>query len=218
MSITPEVTVATICEGFGRDRTRLLDILQSVQRQLGHVGEAAVDALAGELAMPRVDVAGVVSFYSFLSGKPRGRIVIRLCNDVPDRMLGSDQVGESLEEELGIRFGETTPDGLFGLEHASCIGMSDQAPAALFNDVVVPNLGPGAARRLVREIRQHAWLRRGQRPPVLPTSAVSWCASTATARTRTTWCARRSRTTCAGPARSSSPSARPTPASPRRLR
>ncbi len=60
-----------------------------------------------------------------------------------------------LEEELGIRFGETTADGLFSLEHASCIGMSDQAPAAMFNDVVVPSLGPGAARRLVREIRQH---------------------------------------------------------------
>jgi len=154
MLMTPEATVAAICEGFGHDRTRLLDILQSVQRQLGHVGEAAVDALAADLGIPRVDVAGVVSFYSFLSASPRGHIVIRLCDDVPDRMLGADQVGCGLVEELGIQFGETTADGLFTLEHASCIGMSDQAPAALFNDVVVPKLGPGAARRLVREIRQ----------------------------------------------------------------
>ena len=155
MTITAEETVAAICEGFGHDGTRLLDILQAVQLRLGHVGDGAVDALAAELGLARVDVAGVVSFYSFLTGKRRGRIVIRLCDDVPDRMLGADRVGAGLEEELGIRFGETTQDGLFTLEHASCIGMSDQAPAALFNDVVVPNLGPGAARRLVNEIRQH---------------------------------------------------------------
>jgi [NiFe] hydrogenase diaphorase moiety large subunit len=97
----------------------------------------------------------VVSFYSFLRSEPRGRVVIRLCNDVPDMMVGAEKVAEGLEEELGIRFGETTPDGGFSLEWASCIGMSDQAPAALFNDVVVPNLGPGAARRLVRELRAH---------------------------------------------------------------
>lgn len=155
MTTTPHEAIATTCREFGHDRTRLLDILEAVERRLGHVPEAAVDAIAGELGMPRVDVAGVVSFYSFLSAAPRGRVVIRLCDDVPDRMLGAEQVGSGLEEELGIRFGETTADGLFTLEHTSCIGMSDQAPAALFNDVVVPSLGPGTARRLVREIRQH---------------------------------------------------------------
>ncbi len=155
MTKTVQETVATTCARFGHDRTRLLDILHAVQLQLGQVDEATVDAIATELVVPRVDVAGVVSFYSFLSSRPRGRVVIRLCNDVPDRMLGAGEVGAGLEEELGIRFGETTADGLFSLEHASCIGMSDQAPAAMFNDVVVPGLGPGAARRLVREIRQH---------------------------------------------------------------
>ncbi len=155
MTKTAEKAVAPICASFGHDRTRLLDILQTVQRQLGQVDEATIDEIAAELGVPRVDVAGVVSFYSFLSARPRGRVVIRLCNDVPDRMLGADQVGEGLEEELGIGFGETTADGLFSLEHAPCIGMSDQAPAAMFNDIVVPSLGPGTARRLVREIRQH---------------------------------------------------------------
>ena len=155
MPSTAATAVATICETFGHDRTRLLDILRAVERQIGFVPDAAVDALASELGMPRVDVAGVVSFYSFLSTEPRGRVVIRLCDDVPDRMQGADLVGAGLEEELGIRFGETTADGLFTLQHVSCIGMSDQAPAALFNDVVVPNLGPGTARRLVREVRSH---------------------------------------------------------------
>lgn len=155
MPNTAATTVASICETFGHDRTRLLDILRTVEREAGWVPDAVVDALASELGMPRVDVAGVVSFYSFLSTKPRGRVVIRLCDDVPDRLQGAELVGAGLQEELGIGFGETSADGLFTLEHASCIGMSDQAPAALFNDVVVPHLGPGTARRLVREIRSH---------------------------------------------------------------
>jgi [NiFe] hydrogenase diaphorase moiety large subunit len=191
MPTLPESTVAEVCGAFGHDRGRLLDILHSVQPRLGSVADATLDALAADLAMPRVDVAGVVSFYSFLSDRPRGQVVIRLCNDVPDRLLGADEVGAGLEEELGIHFGETTPDGLFSLEHASCIGMSDQAPAALFNDVVVPNLGPGTARRLVREIRQHLPASMGSALPGAPTSGACWCASMVTARTHTTWCARR---------------------------
>jgi len=155
MTTTAEQAAAAICAKHGDDRTRLLDILLAVQRRHGRLDDGIIDALAARLGIPRVDVAGVVSFYSFLGDEPRGRIVIRLCNDVPDLMVGADKVAEGLEEELGIRFGETTPDGRFTLEWASCIGMSDQAPAALFNDVVVPNLGPGAARRLVRELKLH---------------------------------------------------------------
>ena len=155
MSASLQEAIGPVCESFGRDRTRLLDILLAVQQRLGGIDERAIDAVAAELAIPRVDVAGVVSFYSFLAPGPRGRTVIRLCNDLPDLMMGAEGVAAGLEEELGIRFGETTPDGRFTLEWASCIGMSDQAPAALFGDVVVPRLTPGAARRLVAELRQH---------------------------------------------------------------
>jgi len=155
VTFNDEEALGAILGSYGHDRTRLLDILLAVQRRFGRVDDSLVDALAAQLGVPRVDVAGVVSFYSFLHDRPKGRIVIRLCNDVPDVLAGVERVAEGLEEELGIRFGETTPDGLFTLEWTSCIGLSDQAPGALFNEVPVPSLGPGAARRLVREIRQH---------------------------------------------------------------
>ena len=149
--MSPESTafVTGICESFGNDPTRLLDILLAVEAELGYVGGEAMDLIAETLDMPRVEVEGVVSFYAFLHSEPRGKVVIRLCDDVIDRMKGADRVAEGLEEELGIRFGETTADGRFTLEYASCIGMSDQAPAALVNDVVVPRLGSeqGAAGR-----------------------------------------------------------------------
>ncbi len=154
MSANLQEAIGPVCESFGHDRTRLLDILLAVQQRLGGIDDRAIDAVAAELAIPRVDVAGVVSFYTFLAPKTRGQLVIRLCNDLPDLMMGAEEVAAGLEAELGIRFGETTPDGRFTLEWASCIGMSDQAPAALFGDVVVPRLTPGTARRLVAELRQ----------------------------------------------------------------
>ncbi len=137
----------SICEAHGNDRHRLLDIATEYQRTRGCVDADAMDEIAAALSIPRVDVESLVSFYSFLSGEKKGRVVIRLCDDVIDEMKGAGEVAESLEKELGIRFGETTPDGKFSLEYASCIGMSDQAPAALVNGLVVTQLGPGRARK-----------------------------------------------------------------------
>jgi [NiFe] hydrogenase diaphorase moiety large subunit len=86
--------------------------------------------------------------------KPKGNVVIRLCNDVIDEMFGAEQVARAFTEELGIRFGETTPDGKISLEHTPCIGMCDQAPAALINDVVVTYLSSDRAREIVRTLRE----------------------------------------------------------------
>ncbi len=139
----------------GRSRSMLLDIVRDVQDRLGSIGPDAVDAIAGWLDLPRVEVEGVVSFYSFHATEPRGRVVIRLSDDVIDRMAGYDAVRAAFEEALGIRLGETTPDGRFTLERTACIGMCDQAPAALVNDVVVTALSSDKARRIVRALREH---------------------------------------------------------------
>jgi [NiFe] hydrogenase diaphorase moiety large subunit len=147
-------SVAGICEAFGNDRSRLMDIVIATQRSLGSVDGPAMEEIARRVGITRVEVEGVVSFYAFLSRRPKGKVVIRLCDDVIDMMMGAARVAQGFEEELGISFGETTPDGRFSLEWTSCIGMSDQAPAALINDVVVPDLGRGKDRRLVAFLRR----------------------------------------------------------------
>jgi len=153
MGMTPSASIASICADHGNDRFRLMDILLAVQREHRGVDGQAIGSIAEALGIARAQVEAVVSFYGFLSTRPTGRYVIRLCNDVIDEMKGSRDVAAGLENELGIRFGETTADGCFSLEYTSCIGMSDQAPAALLNDVVVTRLRPGAARELVRTLR-----------------------------------------------------------------
>jgi [NiFe] hydrogenase diaphorase moiety large subunit len=131
-----------------------MDVVEAVQAEYGYVGDEAIDLIAKQLKLPRVEVDSCVSFYAFLSDKPKGKIVIRLCNDIVDRYQGADQIAQAFKDELAIEFGATTPDGKISLEWAPCIGMSDQAPAALVNDVVVTYLSTDRAREIVRTLKE----------------------------------------------------------------
>ncbi len=159
MSTTREEAVTAACQAYGSNRSRLLDIARDVQERLGCVDSQSVGRIAEELSIPRVEVESLVSFYSFLYSEPQGQVRISLSNDVTDRMKGADRIAAELEEELGIQVGETTPDGRFSLEYASCIGQSDQAPAALVNDLVVPRLGPATARTGVQVLKERGQLK-----------------------------------------------------------
>ncbi len=152
MSEKPETVVTGACEANGNDPGRMMDIVRDVQQQLGCVDDAAMDLIAAKVGVPRVEVASTVTFYSFLSTSAKGGIVIRLCDDIIDKFQGVDEIAAVLTEELGIGFGETTPDGKITLEWTACIGMSDQAPAAMINDEVFTNLSTDVARKLVREL------------------------------------------------------------------
>ncbi|GAB4231709.1 MAG: NADH-quinone oxidoreductase subunit NuoF [Acidobacteriota bacterium] len=147
--------VAEICRKYAHDRTRLMDILWEVQREFTCISDEAVDAVAEALEIPRVEVESTASFYAFFSRRPAGKVVIRLCDDIIDRLQGADRIREAFERELGIRVGETTADGKISLTRTACIGMSDQAPAALVNDVVVTRLSTDLVHRMVAELREH---------------------------------------------------------------
>jgi [NiFe] hydrogenase diaphorase moiety large subunit len=148
-------TIDQACTAVQRDPSRLIDVLHAVQSQHRCVNDKAIDKIAKELAIPRVTVEGVVTFYAFFSKKPKGRIAMRLSSDVIDKLQGADAVGEAIADELGIEFGQTTDDGLFSLDWTSCIGMCDQAPAAMVNDVIVSRLTPEGARQMIVKLREH---------------------------------------------------------------
>lgn len=148
-------TTQQICQAFGNQPSRLMDIVQEVQTRFGVVDDEAIDGIAQALSVPRVRVASLVSFYAFFSSEPRGKVVIRLCNDIIDRMHGSARSAQAFFDDLGIGFGETTPDGLISLESVPCIGLSDQAPAALINDVPLTHLTSDTAHDIVASLRSH---------------------------------------------------------------
>jgi len=144
-----------ICRRFGNNRTRMMDIVLEVQARFGCVSHEAMEQIARAVNTHRVEVESLVTFYSFLSVKPQGQVVIRLCSDIVDWMKGYEDVADAMSKELGVTMGETTPDGAITLTRTPCIGMSDQAPSALVNDVVVTHLTPERGRQLVRDLRRH---------------------------------------------------------------
>jgi len=149
-----ESVVAEICDRYGNDRARLMDIVSDVQQELGQVSREAFGLIAKGARTHRVEVESVVSFYAFLSEEKKGALVLRLCNDIIDRFQGGEAVGDALKKELGIGFGETTADGKFTLEETPSIGMSDQAPAMMVNDEVVTNLTPEGIPKLIARLRK----------------------------------------------------------------
>ena len=147
-------TVQQISKDCGNDRGRMMDIVRAVQAQFGCVDGESMETIAKATGVHRVEVESCVSFYAFLSTRPKGKVVIRLCDDVIDDMKGAEHVAEALRDELGIDFGQTTDDGAITLEKTPCIGMCDQAPAMLVNDQVVTYLGGDHAREIVRKLRK----------------------------------------------------------------
>ncbi len=148
---TPEVLA--ICAEYGNDRHRMMDILHTIQDRYHWIAPETMEAIAEATGLSRIQVEGVASFYTFFSLTPKGRVTIRLCDDIIDRFAGLDAVTAEFEKELGITVGETSADGDFSLEYTPCIGMCDQAPAAMINDVVVTRLTAQKAREVARALK-----------------------------------------------------------------
>ena len=149
---TESVSVSDICLALGNDRHRLLDILLAIQNRYRWISPAVMAEVAGHVGLTRVAVEGVASFYSFLSLEPKGRITIRLCDDIVDRHAGFAEVVAVFQAELGIKVGQTSADGMFSLDLTPCIGMCDQAPAAMVGEVVLTALTPARARMVARAL------------------------------------------------------------------
>ncbi len=155
MSHALEKTIKEICTQYSNDRTRLMDIVTAVQKKYFHVSNEAMDLIAAEVGISKVEVRSVVSFYAFFSEEPKGEIAIHVCNDVVDIMKGAEAIAKAFTDELGIDFGETSKDGKFSLEYTPCIGMCDQAPAILINDIVYTNLTADKVKGIIADLKKH---------------------------------------------------------------
>ena len=141
MSENTQASVKQICERFGNDRTRMMDIVRAVQGEFGCVSQRGhgLDRPSGQHPPGRGRERRVVLRFPVREAQGQGRHPPVQRHHRPDERARTRGRGAS-SDELGIGFGETTPDGKITLEHTPCIGMCDQAPAALVNDVVVTEL------------------------------------------------------------------------------
>jgi [NiFe] hydrogenase diaphorase moiety large subunit len=146
-------TLMKITAKYGNSQDRLMDILLDAQHELGYISGEAIEVIADQLKISGADVKQTASFYHFFTFTPHGKYTVYLNNSVPAMMAGGKEIADAFVKEAGCKFGETTKDGLIGLYHTSCIGMSDQEPAAIINDKVFTNLTAAKVAGIVKGIR-----------------------------------------------------------------
>jgi len=133
-----------------QEKRDLLVLLERAQSRSGYLSRETIAELAESLGLSISEVYGVATFYSFLSIKPQGRNVIRICKSLPCYLKDAQTIIDGVQKELGIRPGETTADGRFSFELTNCIGACDRAPAMMVNDDVHGELTPKKISKILQ--------------------------------------------------------------------
>ena len=129
----------------------LLPVLQKAQELYGYLPIEVQKIVAEGLNLPLAEVASVVSFYAFFTDEKCGRYIIRMCKSAPCHVKAAAATLRAVKDVLGIKAGETTPDGKFTLVTCECLGVCDKAPAVMvIEEVFGPILPEGTAKFLVQ--------------------------------------------------------------------
>lgn len=132
----------------------LLPALHLAQRENGGwLSDHVIEAVAEELELPAAKVYGVVTFYDLFEQRPVGRHRIRVCTNLSCQLRGSDEIMETLREELEVGEGEVTPDGRCSYIHFECLGSCDTAPMMMVDDAYHENLTPAKVREILEGLK-----------------------------------------------------------------
>jgi NADH-quinone oxidoreductase subunit E len=134
--------LGSILSGFCGSNDELIPILQSVQGEFGYLSEEVLGAVARFLRLSPGHVFGVATFYSQFRLSPVGRQVIRVCRGTACHVRGTDRIIQEIEQTLGIKPGETTPDLEYSLETIACVGSCALAPVMVVDKTVHGRMMP----------------------------------------------------------------------------
>lgn len=113
----------------GKQKSALIPVLHLAQEEFGGwLSAETMDYVASLLSLEPIEVYEVATFYSMYNLKPVGKYVFEVCQTGPCMLRGSDDIIEYIQQKLGIKPGETTPDGLFTLKTVECLGACGYAP------------------------------------------------------------------------------------------
>lgn len=135
-------SVQNAVEHYGASREELIPILNEVNRKVGFLPSEALEEVSRLLKVPKSKLFSVTTFYRMLSTKPRGRNVIQFCESAPCHVVGGREVWESLQQELKLSDGETSPDNKWSLITTSCLGICGIGPVIVINEDVYGNVTP----------------------------------------------------------------------------
>jgi NADH-quinone oxidoreductase subunit E len=123
-------------------RSVLVPTLLYAQDEVGFLSDEVVKEIAGRLELTELEVRNVISYYSLLTTKPRGKYNVQVCTNIACMLRGGEELFTHCKKKLGIGHKGTTPDGIFTLEEVECIGACSWAPAIQVNYDFHENLTP----------------------------------------------------------------------------
>ncbi|MBB2164114.1 NADH-quinone oxidoreductase subunit NuoE [Gluconacetobacter sp. 1b LMG 1731] len=145
--------IADLARTEHQPRAASVSALTMVQERFGWVSDAHLLETASLLGMSPADLDGIATYFNLIFRRPVGRHVIMLCDSVSCWIMGRDTVCARLQARLGIRPGETTPDGAVTLLPIVCLGHCDHAPAMLVDRTLHGDLDAETAERLADGLR-----------------------------------------------------------------
>lgn len=137
---------------FKGNSEELIPVLQNVQEELGFISEESMAKIAKFLRIPKSKVYGVATFYAQFRFKPKGKNHIMLCRGTACHVKGAPRILEEIENNLGIKEGETSADLEYSIESVACIGACSLAPCITVNEKVHADLTPQKIDNLFKKV------------------------------------------------------------------
>ena len=144
------VEIAKIAAPFRGQPDRLNHVATEVKRIVPVLSYDVARVIDREMDLSLTQVYNFITFYAMLSTKIHGKYTIRICKSAPCHVNGAAEVIHAIEDQLGVKMGETTEDGRFTLEYCPCLGLCDIAPAIMINKKVYGNLTADSIRQILK--------------------------------------------------------------------
>src|SRR5437588_10505977 len=145
---------AEMLKHYPTPRSVLVPTLLYAQDELGYLTEEAIHEIAERLELSDLEVRDVVSYYSMLTTKPKGKYNVQVCRNISCMLRGADDIMEHVQKKLGIGNTGMTPDGLFSYSHVECIGACSWAPAMQVNYEFHENLTIEKVDKILEDYKQ----------------------------------------------------------------
>ena len=149
-----EQRFAEMLKHYPTKRSVLVPALLYAQDEGGYLSDELIAEIARRLDLTELEVRNVISYYSMLTTKPRGKYKVQVCTNIACMLRGGEELFQHCEKKLGVGHKGTTADGLFSLEEVECIGACSWAPAAQVNYDFHENLTAEKLDRVLDEYRK----------------------------------------------------------------
>jgi len=144
--------IDAIIESYSSRKSALIAILQDIENLYNYLPVWALKYVSKKLDVPLIQVYGVASFYDAFHLTPRGKHIIRVCLGTACYLKGAPRVLETLERELGIKDGETTPDQKFSIQSVRCLGACALAPVVTIGERYFDKMTPAKVKGVLKQV------------------------------------------------------------------